>query len=140
MNTPSQNREVLHSWKEIATYLGFGVRTVQRYEVELRLPVRRVAGKTRSAVLALKGDLDTWVRNSPIRSAEPATGIQTETSISKLRELSYANLGDNSNKMRETIALEAHRQALYKLDCNVRKLLEEIAEAGRIRSRMGWSS
>ncbi len=31
---------VLNSWKEIACYLGRGVRTVQRYERDLGLPVR----------------------------------------------------------------------------------------------------
>jgi len=30
-------RKLLHSWKEIASYMGFGVRTLQRYE-ELGLP------------------------------------------------------------------------------------------------------
>jgi hypothetical protein len=29
-------RKILHSWKEIASYLGLGARTVQRYEGQLR--------------------------------------------------------------------------------------------------------
>ena len=33
---------ILSGWKEIANHLGKGVRTVQRYELELALPVRRV--------------------------------------------------------------------------------------------------
>lgn len=56
------NGEVLNSWKEIATYLGRGVRTVQRWERDLDLPVRRPRGKQRSAVIAIKEDLDLWLR------------------------------------------------------------------------------
>src|SRR5215467_5605321 len=56
------NADVLNSWKEIATYVGRGVRTVQRWERELNLPVRRPRGKHRSAVIALKEDIDIWLR------------------------------------------------------------------------------
>lgn len=62
------NDEMLNSWKEIAVYLGRGVRTVQRWELELGLPVRRPRGKPRSAVIALKSELDSWL-----------TGPQKET-------------------------------------------------------------
>lgn len=57
--------EVLNSWKEIAAYMGRGVRTVQRWEQELGLPVRRPRGKERSAVIALKMDLDKWLQHTP---------------------------------------------------------------------------
>ncbi len=56
---------VLNSWKEIAVYLGRGVRTVQRYEHDLNLPVRRPWGKSRSAVIALTEELDEWLRHTP---------------------------------------------------------------------------
>lgn len=61
--------QVLSGWKEIAVYLGKGVRTVQRYERELGLPVRRPAGRPRAAVVATKQELDAWVTASPIREA-----------------------------------------------------------------------
>ena len=59
------NGEVLNSWKEIAAYMGRGVRTVQRWEQELGLPVRRPRGKERSAVIALKPDIDRWLQQTP---------------------------------------------------------------------------
>lgn len=65
----SERQEFLSGWKEIATYLGKGVRTVQRYERELGLPVRRPAGRTTGSVLATKAELDAWVTASPIREA-----------------------------------------------------------------------
>jgi hypothetical protein len=61
--------QFLSGWKEIANYLGKGVRTVQRYERELRLPVRRPAGQPRGSVIATKAEIDAWVAASPIREA-----------------------------------------------------------------------
>ncbi len=57
---------VLNSWKEIASYLNRGVRTVQRWERDLNLPVRRPRGKQRSAVIALADDLDNWLKHTPL--------------------------------------------------------------------------
>jgi hypothetical protein len=56
--------DLLNSWKEIANYLGRGVRTVQRWEVQLRLPVRRAHMHRRSSVTALRFDIDQWVREA----------------------------------------------------------------------------
>ena len=48
---------VLASWKDIAQYVGKGVCTIQRWELELDLPVRtRQAGK--SVVLAVPAEID----------------------------------------------------------------------------------
>ena len=56
-NEPSSNQE-LNSWKEIASHLERGVRTVQRWESELGLPVRRTGRGKRGAVYALVSELD----------------------------------------------------------------------------------
>ena len=61
---------ILNSWKEIANYLGRGVRTVQRWERDLGLPVHRPKGKDRSAVLAFPEELNAWLQQTPVRSAE----------------------------------------------------------------------
>jgi len=50
----------LTSWKEIGQYLGKGVRTVQRWEREAGLPVRRLTGGSRRAVIAIPEELDAW--------------------------------------------------------------------------------
>ncbi len=52
---------VLTSWKDIARYMGKGVRTVQRWEQDFGLPVRRPKGSSKKAVLARPRDLDVWV-------------------------------------------------------------------------------
>lgn len=59
--------EIMSGWKEIANYLGRGVRTVQRYEREMGLPVHRPAGQASAAVVAMKTELDDWV-TSPRRA------------------------------------------------------------------------
>ena len=66
---PSKNEspQFLSGWKEIANYLGKGVRTVQRYEREFGLPVRRPAGRPWGSVVATREELDAWVYASPIR-------------------------------------------------------------------------
>jgi hypothetical protein len=60
MNEVKGNEQLLTSWKEIAMYLSKGVRTVQRWERELGLPVRRPA-QSRHIVLATTSELDGWV-------------------------------------------------------------------------------
>ena len=77
---PAQN-PVLNSWKEIANYMGRGVRTVQRYERKLGLPIRRPSGKSIGSVIATVAELDAWVTASPIRAQLPLThsGLNTET-------------------------------------------------------------
>ena len=62
-------RRILNSWKEIASYLGRGVRTVQRWEAQLGLPVHRPAGKDHSAVIAFSSELDQWLNLRPLRNS-----------------------------------------------------------------------
>lgn len=52
----------LTSWKEIADFLEVSVRTAQRYELELGLPVRRLAGEKGRAVAANVDALVAWKR------------------------------------------------------------------------------
>jgi hypothetical protein len=66
--------EILSSWKEIAEFLGKGVRTAQRWERELGLPVRRPPGKDSRVVFALREELTAWVK------AQPYAGMDTAAS------------------------------------------------------------
>ena len=52
--------QFLSGWKSIASCLGMGVRTVQRYEHLFGLPVRRHPGMLRGPVVASKPELDAW--------------------------------------------------------------------------------
>ena len=102
------NQDVLNSWKEIAAYLGRGVRTVQRWERELDLPVRRPRAKDRSAVLALKPELDQWLKRGHTahqRVDKPSLDHErlrksTDLLISRANELL-----SRSQKLRDQVAL-----------------------------------
>ncbi len=50
----------LASWKEIADYLGKSVRTVQRWEVVIALPVHRPSS-SHHLVLAYPSELSDWI-------------------------------------------------------------------------------
>lgn len=51
---------LLNSWKDIAKYMDRGVRTVQRWERSLRLPVHRI-GPRRGVVFAYAAEIDAWL-------------------------------------------------------------------------------
>ena len=59
---------VFSSWKEIAQYLGKGVRTIQRWEHTLGLPVHRPAGSR--VLLAYQTELDAWARGRKERRSD----------------------------------------------------------------------
>ena len=56
----SSSAERLDSWKEIAAHLRRGVTTVQRWEHQEGLPVRRHPHDKRGSVYAFKSELDAW--------------------------------------------------------------------------------
>ncbi len=60
-SVPAASRR-LNGWKEIAAHLGKGVRTVQRWEKEFGLPVRRLGRSGSEIVFAFAEELDAWQR------------------------------------------------------------------------------
>ncbi|MBS1856972.1 MAG: PD40 domain-containing protein [Acidobacteria bacterium] len=61
----------LDSWKEIAAYLDRDVRTVQRWERDLGLPVQRLPGGPKAGVFALRKDLDAWLETARVKPDRP---------------------------------------------------------------------
>lgn len=88
------NPDLLNNWKEIASYLGRGTRTVQRWEEELGMPVRRIRGHSRSAVSALKSELDGWMkeRSAGTENASDAQANGTVRNARALREMNKEHL------------------------------------------------
>lgn len=111
--------EILSGWKDIANYLGRGVRTVQRYERELSFPVRRPAGKSKGLVIATKAELAAWVAARPIREAVQLTqpvGGTAELLIELRRQVSeFHRLREEGAELRK----EVHR-AMESLHANLR--------------------
>lgn len=87
----------LESWKEIAAYLGRGVRTVRRWEAEEGMPVHRHMHRARGSVYAFRSEIDRWRSGErrgagmPPRPARPAVAAPT-TSIAVLP---FGNLSPN---------------------------------------------
>jgi chromosome segregation ATPase len=116
--------EMLSGWKDIANYMGKGVRTVQRYERDLGLPVRSLSGHPTGAVIATKSDLDSWVRSSAtaqesINRAQKALNVAPES----------RNVAQESrNIAQDSFNKEARRAADY--------LVSEIAKGLRGRTEL----
>src|SRR3954467_3733121 len=60
------NRAILNSWKEIAEYVGRGIRTLQRWKRNHGFPVHRPSGRNRSAVFAIAPEVDHWLKTRPL--------------------------------------------------------------------------
>jgi hypothetical protein len=58
---PSHAPGLLTSWKDICHYLQRGVRTTQRWERLLGLPVHRIGKGKRAPVFAFEHELDAWL-------------------------------------------------------------------------------
>lgn len=111
---------VLMGWKDIANYLNMGIRTVQRYEREHELPIRRPAGARRGAVMATRAELDEWLLARPKRrlgvgdperspmAADDRNEIQAE--ISRMRDL-LREMKGRTTEMAERRAEMSERRA-----------------------------
>ena len=75
---PAANRRRLDGWKEIAAYLGRGVRTVQRWERELHLPVRRIDTGRGQVTYAFVDELEQWRESAAAKKATSETGANGE--------------------------------------------------------------
>ena len=80
-------RDVLAGWKEIAIFLGRSVRTVQRREKELGLPVRRLKSKARSVPYALRSELVVWLRGFRIPGGSTREGTPGPESWVRLQNM-----------------------------------------------------
>ena len=86
---------ILSGWKDIANYMGKGVRTVQRYERELGLPVRRPAGKPRGSVLSTMRELDAWT------SSHPQPGLESQRAKAEAGGAQVTSLRAGISEMRK---------------------------------------
>ena len=98
---------VLNSWKEIATFLDRGVRTVQRWERDQHLPVHRVGSGPEAPVFAFEGELRTWQRGFAAANGLPLTTPKSP----------IATLSASQTRSRD---LQHHRELLGR----TRRLLE----------------
>jgi hypothetical protein len=100
----------LSSWKEIAAYLGKGVRTVQRWEQQFGLPIRRPNSKSH-VIFALPQELDAWLRRQQKSNHHPVEALQASKKerqkqhelLSQLRS-SYSRLQVNGRVLGRNVS------------------------------------
>ena len=142
--------KMLSGWKNIATYLGVGVRTVQRYEQEHGLPVRRPAGRRRGGVMATTFELDAWVAASPMQECFHLNKAlldsqERDMSAFKRRLDEMRTLRDQMVELRSELrsSMESLRHSIENLrgDIRVRRweipalsVLEDNPETRRLRA------
>jgi hypothetical protein len=132
--------EVLNSWKEIARYRDRGVRTVQRWETELGLPVRRPHGHGRSAVFAIRAELDAWLRSCPVNPVKKtlengATIGPVKITARRPRNLNGAANGNCSETFFVTRRLILDFQQIQQRSIDSREQLKDAII--RLRQTMG---
>lgn len=85
MSTTQTKPGLLNSWKEIAAYLGRGVRTVQRWE-KVGLPVCRVGFGARAPVLAYAREIDFWIQATKVQGLTIPQPDRNLPAVGSLRE------------------------------------------------------
>ena len=69
-SSPPDESDRLDSWKEIASYLGREVRTVQGWEKNEGLPIHRHQHARQGSVYAFKTELDAWRQGRKVMPAD----------------------------------------------------------------------
>jgi len=107
---------MLSSWKEIAQFFGKGVRTVQRWEKTLDLPIHRPPGAPSNVVLARESDLEAWMHRGMPHGEQTATSEDLshafETIHAYLREVESGNIGAGRSRTEELKHLSDRIEAL----------------------------
>jgi len=101
---------ILNSWKEIASYLRCSVRTAQRLE-QSGMPVRRPAGHSRSAVIAMSDEIDVWLGESRNSADSLTTRVESHSGHGKNIRAELATLRQRMADCR-TRSLELRTRAL----------------------------
>ena len=89
---------VLSGWKQIANYLGLGVRTVQRWE-DKGLPVNRPFPGRRAHVVAYSEQLDKWVERLKRGGTERSDIVINVENAKKLKEESQLARNELRSRM-----------------------------------------
>jgi hypothetical protein len=98
---------VLASWKEIAQYLGKGVRTVQRWERTLSFPIHRP--NPSGIAIAIPEEVDAWIRS---RQSQSLSNGQCESELARLRGIVDELQAENQDLRHQLEAMHTETPAI----------------------------
>jgi hypothetical protein len=98
----SARQPILANWKDIALYVGKSVRTAQRWELELGLPVRRPHSGSKSPVFAVRAELDAWLQAQKFRDESMSFGKSEKTLLLRALE----DLRQENQELRRQLEIE----------------------------------
>jgi hypothetical protein len=124
---------ILNSWKQIAAYLGRGVRTVQRWERNFGLPVHRPIGHDRSAVVAVIDEVNAWLRSTPVRGKRSAGSTAAGDSVVVLLELARGLLAVGEQLVVRSD--QQHRTEAEKLVSAIRERVRDLMATEGLSNR-----
>lgn len=107
---------------------------MQRYELQLGLPIRRPAGKERGFVVATTAELDAWIHASPVKESlvlrrkPPEAGAALETLRAFIAE--HHRLREEMTRARTEMhdAMELLREGIVKITAVKYEMLPEKKE------------
>ena len=134
ISEPYIRSQILSSWKEIAAYLGKGVRTVQRWEARYGLPVRRPeSGGVKGVVIIEVDDLNAWLAKNFVARRHPA-----ETNPNGFAGRSLE--GHIGHTMADDCDWIIANQALWsEVNKARRRLIECCGRSAKLRLNLNWS-
>jgi hypothetical protein len=152
MAAPTENNDLLSSWKEIAAFLGCDERTCFRWEKTLGLPVHRLDKEKKSRVFAYRSELETWLRArsggpAPARARPPLSRIIVPAaavviSLTLLLVFALPKLGPGSRTPAdfriegpELIILNKKGGELWRWDSGLENLIDESLYRSRYQIR-----
>ncbi len=75
------NGDRLDGWKEIAGHFGKSIRTVQRWETRLGLPVHRLEGSRRGTPFASRVEIARWETAQPVGTLSDTVGASISATL-----------------------------------------------------------
>ena len=141
MSAQQSSLRLLNSWKEIASYLGRGIRTVQRWE-KIGLPIRRLGDGDRSPVVADARDIDRWIQSAQkhgFRTPQSAEhlflGGTLRDSVERAHRL-HENLAKLCESQTSAVAQLSQTIAALRQSCRTNGLLvpDSVFDGGNARN------
>jgi hypothetical protein len=124
---PSQQPALLTSWKEVASYLGKGVRTVQRWELRLGMPVRRPDNSKSGIIQVSREELDRWLESQWTPRSASNEAVQKDIGLRVVSQLAAAR--ELRNKHQQLV--RELRQSLSELNAQCEALNLAVRASGQ---------